>query len=197
MEIMLTAGMTFLLIMDPLGNVPLFLTSLRKTSPERRQWVILRECLIALLVMVVFVFAGKGLLTVLHIDEAALKAAGGVILMLIAIRMVFPTPEKSLNEPVTHEEPFIVPLAVPYVAGPSLLAMIVVFVSQDPDNVPWYLGGLVISWLVTTVTLYFSGFLQRVVGTRALVAVERLMGMILVLLSVQMMFEGTKAFFMA
>lgn len=197
MEIMLTAGMTFLLIMDPLGNVPLFLTSLRKTSHERRQWVILRECLIALLVMVVFVFAGKGLLTVLHIDEAALKAAGGVILMLIAIRMVFPTPEKSLKEPVTHEEPFIVPLAVPYVAGPSLLAMIVVFVSQDPDNVPWYLGGLVISWLVTTVTLYFSGFLQRVVGTRALVAVERLMGMILVLLSVQMMFEGTKAFFMA
>lgn len=197
MEIMLTAGMTFILIMDPLGNVPLFLTSLRKTRPERRQWVILRECLIALLVMIVFVFAGQALLTVLRIDESALKAAGGVILMLIAIRMVFPTPEKSLNEPVTHDEPFIVPLAVPYVAGPSLLAMIVVFVSQDPGNLPWYLGGLVISWVITTVVLYFSGFLQRVVGTRVLVAVERLMGMILVLLSVQMMFEGTRAFFMA
>lgn len=196
METVLTAAMTFLLIMDPLGNVPLFLTSLRKTAPERRQWVILRECLIALAVMIVFVFAGRGLLAVLHIDESALRAAGGVILLLIAIRMVFPTSEKSLKEPTTHDEPFIVPLAVPYVAGPSLLAMIIVFVSQDPHNLPWYIGGLLISWIITTVVLYFSGFLQRVVGTRVLVALERLMGMILVLMAVQMMFDGTKAFFM-
>lgn len=195
MAVMISAALTFLLVMDPLGNVPLFLASLRNTPAERRQWVILRECLIALAVMVTFLFLGKSLLTLLHIEEAALTAAGGVILLLIAIRMVFPTPEKNLSEPVTHDEPFIVPLAVPYVAGPSLLAVIVVFVSQDSGNWAWYLGGLVISWLITTVALYFSGFLQRVVGTRALVAVERLMGMILVLLAVQMMFDGTRAFF--
>lgn len=197
MEIMISAALTFLLVMDPLGNAPLFLTSLQRTAPERRQWVILRECLIALVVMISFLFLGQGLLELLHIDEPALTAAGGVILLLIAIRMVFPTPEKSLKEPTTHDEPFIVPLAVPYVAGPSLLAIIVVFVSQDAGNWPWYLGGLLISWAITTVTLYFSGFLQRVVGERALVATERLMGMILVLLAVQMMFEGTKAFFAA
>jgi MarC family membrane protein len=183
--------------MDPLGNVPLFLASLKDTAPERRQWVILRECLIALVVMVSFLFAGRGLLNLLHVDDAALKAAGGVILLLISIRMVFPTPERNLAEPVTHDEPFIVPLAVPYMAGPSLLAVIVVFVSQNPDKLPWYLGGLVASWAISTVVLYFAGFLQRVVGTRALVAVERLMGMILVLLAVQMMFEGTKDFFAA
>lgn len=197
MEIMISAALTFLLVMDPLGNAPLFLTSLQRTAPERRQWVILRECLIALVVMISFLFLGQGLLELLHIDEPALTAAGGVILLLIAIRMVFPTPEKSLKEPTTHDEPFIVQLAVPYVAGPSLLAIIVVFVSQDAGNWPWYLGGLLISWAITTVTLYFSGFLQRVVGERALVATERLMGMILVLLAVQMMFEGTKAFFAA
>ena len=196
MEIVISSAFTFLLVMDPLGNVPLFLTSLQSTRPERRQWVILRECLIALSVMVAFLFAGRSLLNLLHVEESALTAAGGVILLLIAIRMVFPTPERNLAEPVTHEEPFIVPLAVPYVAGPSLLAVIVVFVSQDSTNWYWYLGGLVISWLITTATLYFSGFLQRVVGTRALVAVERLMGMILVLLAVQMMFDGTKSFFM-
>lgn len=195
MEVLISSSLTFLLVMDALGNVPLFLTSLRKTKPERRQWVILRECLIALVVMVMFLFLGKTFLDLLHIDEPALTAAGGVILMLIAIRMVFPTPERNLEEPVTHDEPFIVPLAVPYVAGPSLLAMIVVLVSRDSGNWPWYLGGLVISWLITTAVLYFSGFLQRVVGTRALVAVERLMGMILVIFAVQMMFEGTKAFF--
>ncbi|HMS38308.1 MAG TPA: MarC family protein [Arachnia sp.] len=197
MEVMISAAFTFILVMDPLGNVPLFLASLKNTAPERRQWVILRECLIALVVMVSFLFAGRGLLNLLHVDDAALKAAGGVILLLISIRMVFPTPERNLAEPVTHDEPFIVPLAVPYMAGPSLLAVIVVFVSQNPDKLPWYLGGLVASWAISTVVLYFAGFLQRVVGTRALVAVERLMGMILVLLAVQMMFEGTKDFFAA
>ena len=197
MEVMISAAFTFILVMDPLGNVPLFLASLKNTAPERRQWVILRECLIALAVMISFLFAGRGLLNLLHVDDAALKAAGGVILLLISIRMVFPTPERNLTEPVTHDEPFIVPLAVPYMAGPSLLAVIVVFVSQSPESLPWYLGGLVASWAISTVVLYFSGFLQRVVGTRALVAVERLMGMVLVLLAVQMMFEGTKAFFAA
>ncbi|MFT3887980.1 MAG: MarC family protein [Arachnia sp.] len=195
MDVMISAAFTFLLVMDPLGNVPLFLTSLRNTAPERRQWVILRECLIALVVMVTFLFGGRALLNLLHVDEAALTAAGGVVLLLISIRMVFPTPERNLAEPTTHDEPFIVPLAVPYMAGPSLLAVIVVFVSQNPQHLPWYLGGLVASWLISTVVLYFSGFLQRVVGTRALVAVERLMGMLLVLLAVQMMFEGTRAFF--
>lgn len=197
MALMLSSFITFLLVMDPLGNAPLFLTSLKRTKPERRQWVILRECLIALAVMVAFLFLGQSMLGVLHIDDPALQAAGGVILLLISIRMVFPTSERNLAEPMTHDEPFIVPLAVPYIAGPSLLAVIVVLVSQNSANWPWFLGGLVLAWLVTAVTLYFSGFLQRVVGTRALVAVERLMGMILVIMAVQMMFDGTKAFFLA
>lgn len=197
MTLLVSSFVTFLLVMDPLGNVPLFLMSLRNTGPQRRQWVILRECLIALLVMVAFLLLGQGLLTLLRIDGAALQAAGGVILLLIAIRMVFPTAERNLAEPLTQDEPFIVPLAVPYIAGPSLLAVIVVLVSQDADNWQWYLGGLVLAWLVTAVTLYFSGFLHRVVGTRALVAVERLMGMILVIMAVQMTFDGTKAFFLA
>lgn len=195
MALLMSSALTFLLVMDPLGNVPLFLTSLRTTRPERRQWVILRECLIALGVMVAFLFAGQGLLSLLHVDGAALQAAGGVILMLISIRMVFPTPQHNLSEPHTHDEPFIVPLAVPYIAGPSLLAVIVVLVSQSPGDWPWYLGGLVSAWLITAVALYFSGFLQRVLGTRTLIATERLMGMLLVMVSVQMMFEGTKAFF--
>lgn len=195
MQLLLSSAFTFLLVMDPLGNVPLFLTALRRTKPERVQWVILRECLIALVVMVAFLFVGKRVLDLMHIDDAALTAAGGVILFLIAIRMVFPTPERNLTVATTHDEPFIVPLAVPYVAGPSLLAIITVLVSGSPSQWPWFLGGLVSAWGVTTVVLYFSGFLQRVMGTRVLLAVERLMGMILVILAVQMTFEGTKAFF--
>ncbi len=195
MSAMWAATITFILVMDPLGNVPLFLSALRNTAPERRQWVILRECLIALALMVAFLFLGKAMLDLLDIQNPALQAAGGVILLLIAIRMVFPTPERNLKEPTMHDEPFIVPLAVPYVAGPSLLAVITVLVSTDPGNMGWYLGALAISWVVTTVTLYFAGFLQRVVGERTLIAVERLMGMILVIMAVQMMFEGAKTFF--
>lgn len=197
MDVMLSSALTFLLVMDPLGNVPLFLSALRHTRPERRQWVILRECLIALALMVLFLFLGQGLLELLHIDRSALTAAGGVILLLIAIRMVFPTPERNLKESDLHEEPFIVPLAVPYVAGPSLLAVIVVLVSQSPTDWPWFLGGLVFSWALTTIALYFSGFLQRVVGDRVLIAVERLMGMILVIVAVQMTFDGIKDFFVS
>ncbi|HJE52528.1 MAG TPA: hypothetical protein K8V15_11245 [Tessaracoccus flavescens] len=191
----MSAAITFFLVMDGLGNVPLFLTSLRNTAPERRQWVILRECLIALLIMVTFLFAGGFLMDLLNIENSSLQAAGGVILLLIAIRMVFPTPERPLNEPLTHDEPLIVPLAVPYVAGPSLLAVEVVMVSQNPHLWPQYLGALIVAWLLTTAILYSSGFLRRVVGERALVAVERLMGMILVVLATQMLFEGTRSFF--
>lgn len=192
---MLSAALMFFLVMDPLGNVPLFLTALRNTQEERRQWVILRELLIALALMVAFLFAGQGLMQILSINNAALEAAGGVILMLIAIRMVFPTPEKNLREPHTDDEPFIVPLAVPYVAGPSLLAIEVVLISQNPDKWLTYLGAIALAWAVTAVILYLSGFLRRVVGDKTLIAMERLMGMLLVILAVQMMFEGTRAFF--
>nr|WP_255698202.1 MarC family protein [Tessaracoccus sp. ZS01] len=187
--------MTFFLVMDPLGNVPLFLTALRNTPEERRQWVILRELLIALAVMVAFLFAGRSLLDLLNIGNAALETAGGVILLLIAIRMVFPTAERNLREPHTDDEPFIVPLAVPYVAGPSLLAVEVVLISQNPADWPIFLGALILAWSVTAGILYLSGFLRRVVGDKTLIAIERLMGMILVILAVQMMLGGIKAFF--
>lgn len=193
---LLSAVIVFILVMDPFGNVPLFLTALRTTPPERRQWVILRECLIALVIMVMFLFGGGGLLDLLSIEPSALEAAGGVILLLIAIRMVFPTPHNNLQE-ATLGEPFIVPLAVPYLAGPSLLAILVVLMSRSPQDWPVFLGALVISWVMSTVVLYLSGFLHRVVGERTLVAIERLMGMILVILSVQMMFSGAKEFFLA
>lgn len=194
---LLAAFLIFFLIMDPFGNVPLFLAALRTTPPERRQWVILRECLIAFVVMVAFLFGGPALLDLLQIEGSALETAGGVILLLIAIRMVFPTPERNLREHGTAHmgEPFIVPLAVPYIAGPSLLAMEVVLISQNFDDWPVYLAALALSWAVTTVILYTSGFLLRVLGERTLVAVERLMGMILVILAIQMMLNGAKAFF--
>ncbi|XVX20404.1 MarC family protein [Actinomycetota bacterium] len=191
---LLTAATLLFMVMDPLGNVPLFLTALRSVAPERRQRIIARELLIALAVMLVFLFVGQSLLSVLHVSPEALTAAGGVILLLIAIRMIFPAPDHSLEEPII-DEPFIVPLAVPYSAGPSLLATEILMMSQEPDRWPVWLLAVVLAWLASSVILYFSGYLQRVLGERTLLAVERLMGMILVVVSMQMLLTGIKEFF--
>ena len=156
--------------------------------------VLVRELCIGLFVMLVFLFCGQGFMRLFHLEQSALSVAGGLILMLIALRMIFPTPEKNLAEPV-YEEPFIVPLAVPYLAGPSLLAMIVVMVSQNPDGIWLYLVGLIAAWTISSLILFFSDFLNRLVGEKVLTALERLMGMILVIIATQMTLEGIATFF--
>src|SRR5262245_65151333 len=128
---MTSAAVLLFLVMDPLGNIPFFLASLQQVDPVRQSRVVTRELVIAYGVMVVFLFAGQSLLGMLHISEPALTIAGGVILFLIALRMVFPSPEKSMQEDVDGE-PFIVPLAIPYVAGPSVLATELLLMSREP-----------------------------------------------------------------
>ncbi|MEL4503548.1 MarC family protein [Luteococcus sp. H138] len=183
------------LVMDPLGNIPFFMTSLKKVAKERRQWVIARELLIALVIMVAFLFAGQGLLSALQVSREALTAAGGIILMLIAVRMVFPSPETTLEEVSLAAEPFIVPLAIPYTAGPSLLATEILLMSQDPGRWMTWLGAVLAAWAMSAVILFMSGYLERILGERVLLALERLMGMILVLISTQMIFTGIREFF--
>lgn len=194
-ELVVSSAVVFVLIMDPLGNVPLFLTALRHTAPERRRRIVVRELLIALVVMLIFLFGGNAFMELFHVETPALAVAGGIILLLIALRMIFPTPERNLREASPDDEPFIVPLAVPYVAGPSLLAMEIVLVSGNPEALTSYLVGLVLAWLVTAVVLFFSHGLHRMLGEKVLVAVERLMGMVLVIVATQMGLEGIAAFF--
>jgi len=193
---LLSAATLLFLVMDPVGNVPMFLTALRKVAPARKQRVIVRELLIALAIMVAFLFAGQGMLAYLHVSKEALTTAGGVILLLIALKMIFPTPETTLEEPVAGDEPFIVPLAVPYTAGPSVLATEILLMSQDPGR--WYvwLGALLVAWTLSAGILYCSGFLERILGERVLTALERLMGMILVLVAVQQLLDGIQQFFL-
>lgn len=185
---------TLFLVMDPLGNIPLFLTALRPVDPKRRQFVILRELMIALAIMVIFLFLGGQFLNILHVTQPALSAAGGTILLIIAIRMMFPSPLTPIAERI-DDEPFIVPLAVPYTAGPSVLATEVIFINQAPHRWPALLGALVIAWLASAVILYASGHLHKILGEKTLTAIERLMGMILVIISMQMLLGGIKEFF--
>ncbi len=186
---MASAAILLFLVMDPLGNVPFFLASLRHVEPARARHVVIRELLIALVVLVAFLFTGRFVLDLLQISDPALTLAGGVILFLIALRMVFPTPEGSMQEDVDGE-PFIVPLAIPYVAGPSALATALLLMSREPDRWLDWLAALILAWLATAVIIYFASGLRHVLGEKGLIALTRLMGMVLVTVAIQMMLTG-------
>jgi len=186
-----SAALLLFLVMDPLGNVPFFLAALRPVEPGRVRRVIVRELLIALALLVPFLFVGRFILQLLRISEPALTLAGGVILFLIALRMVFPTPESSLQEEVDGE-PFIVPLAIPYVAGPSALATELLLMSREPQRWREWLVALLIAWTISSVIILFASNLRHVFGRKGLIAVERLMGMVLVTVAIQMLLSGIR-----
>ena len=189
-----SAACLLFLVMDPLGNVPFFLTALRTVKPARVQRVVVRELLIALGVLVFFLFVGRFILELLGISDPALTIAGGVTLFLIAVRMIFPTPESSMQESVDGE-PFIVPLAIPYVAGPSALATELLIMSREPDRWLDWLVALVLAWIVAAVIIIFASRLRHLLGPKGLIAVERLMGMVLVTVSIQMLLNGLRIAF--
>ena len=193
MTYFVSSALLLFLVMDPLGNIPLFLAATKSVPPKRRQHVIARELAIALVIMVLFFFVGSWFLTTLHITQPALSVGGGLILMFIAVKMVFPSSSGSINQEVP-DEPFIVPMAVPYMAGPSVLATEVILVHQSQGQWPILLGALGAAWLVGSVILYLAGRLERVLGDKALTAIERLMGMVLVLISAQMLLDGISSF---
>jgi len=189
---LISAALLLFLVMDPLGNIPLFLTALKNVAPERRLKVIVRELLIALLVMVIFLFSGQAFLSALHISEPALTATGGVILFLIALKMIFPQ-DISHHKP-TEEEPFIVPLAIPYIAGPSALATLLLIMNGEPERWLEWLAALALAWLASGAILMSAGPLAKVLKNRGLIAIERLMGMVLVAIAIQMLMNGIAQF---
>ena len=188
-----SAAMLLFLVMDPFGNIPLFLAALKGVDSGRRQKIIVRELLIALVLLVFFLFGGKYILSALQISESALSAAGGTVLLLIAVKMVFPAIRHSSAEEV-EGEPFVVPLAVPYVAGPSALASVLLIMNREPARWPEWLGALLIAWFASGLIILLSGVLSRVLGDKILIAIERLMGMILVAIAIQMIMTGIAKF---
>ena len=186
---LLSAAVLLFFVMDPLGNVPLFLAALRHVDPARVRPIILRELLIALAILIVFLFIGGFVLELLQVSPAALTAGGGVILLLIALRMIFPTSERLRREEA-REEPFVVPLAVPYTAGPGMLATELLFMEREPQRWPVWLGAVVLAWLASATILYFASNLRQLLGERGLTAIERLMGMLLVIVAVEMLMAG-------
>ncbi len=183
-----------LLVTDPFGNVPIFAGVLSKVSPQRRWRVVVRECAIAFFLLLVFMFFGRHFLAALQLSEVALRIGGGVILFLIAMRMVFPQPGGVLGDIESDSEPFIVPLAIPALAGPSALATVLLFSSNDITEVMIHVAALSSVAIVWLVVLLSADRLQNKLGPRVMMAFERLMGLILTAMAVEMLLAGIRAY---
>ena len=179
--------------MDPLGNIPLFLAALKSVRPERRRLVLVREIAIAYLVLVAAVLVGQHVLRFLGLEQETVSIGGGIVLFLIAVRMIFPG-EGSMAGDTPEGEPFIVPLAVPFVAGPSAVAAVLLLERSAPGHTAALLAAVTIAWALSGVILLSSTFFYRLLRERGLIAVERLMGMLLVMIAVQMFMNGVRDF---
>ncbi len=188
----MSAAILLFLVIDPFGNIPFFLSALKTVDPSRHTRVVVRELLVALGVLVLFLFAGPGIMRALQISEPSLTVGGGVILFLIALRMVIPSSPHL--EAAPPGEPFIVPLAIPYVAGPSALAAVLFITSREPSRRWEWLVAVVFAWAVSGLIIALASRLRHVLGDRGLLALERLMGMVLVAVAVQMLMTGFAQF---
>lgn len=187
-----TLSLILYLIMDPIGNVSTYLKLVQSLPPKRQYWIIAREMLIALAAMLICNEIGEFLFNMLHISETAIRLASGLILFLVALKILFPSidsPRSNLPE----GEPFITPLAIPFIAGPALLATIMLYAHLEPSQ-PLMISAILLAWLAAAITLFLSAPLKRILGTNGLIACERLMGMVLVLLAIERFLTGVQLF---
>lgn len=183
-----------LLVTDPFGNVPLFASALAHVPAERRGRVIVRECTIAFLLLLLFMFFGRHFLTALQLSDIALRIGGGVILFLIALRMVFPQPGGVFGDVESAHEPFIVPLAIPALAGPSALVTVLLFSSNSATETLLHVAVLSLVAVVWLIVLLSAERMQRALGPRVMTAFERLMGLILTAMAVEMLLAGIREY---
>ncbi|MDC1016245.1 MarC family protein [Candidatus Thioglobus sp.] len=190
----LAAIFLLIIIMDPIGNVPVFLSILKNIPLERRKKIIIRELIIAFAILLFFMFVGRFLLQILQIEQSSLGIAGGIILFIIAIRMIFPgtKPMFTHNE---ESEPLVVPLAIPMLAGPSAIAAVILFMAQEPSRWIEWIFVVFVASLISGIILLSSEALGSKLGNRALTAIERLMGIFLIMVSVDFVLDGIKQTF--
>jgi len=190
----LSATVLLILITDPLGNIPLFISALEGVRPGRRRFVITREVLIALALLLTFMLFGRGFLAVLHLTDESLSVAGGVILLLIAIDMVFPNRREKPGEHKLEGEPFIVPLAVPLISGPSAMATVLLLSTRNPGrSLEWSLA-ICLTMAVNYLVFLLAIRLQKCLGEEVIAAVPRLMGLVLTAMAVEMLLGGVASY---
>lgn len=190
----LTGIITLFLVMDAFGNMPIVAGLLDRVAPQRRRAVIARESVVALLLLLVFLLVGPKLLGLLGIDPPALRVAGGVVLLLIALKMLFPQKGGVMGDSDPDGEPLIVPIATPLIAGPSAIATVMLLHGDSAQALGQGVVTVIIAWSATALVLLLSPTLMQWMGHRLALALERLMGMLLTVVAVQMLMTGIRTF---
>jgi MarC family membrane protein len=192
-----SAAILMFLVIDPLGNIPLFSSILKEYDLKRRRRIIIRESIFSFLILLAFMLGGKAFLRGMHLTEWSMQIGGAIVLFLIAIRMIFPSEQGIMGIVSTEHEPFIVPLSIPGMAGPSSMATVMLLSAEAPERKGEWVAALAVVMTITAFILYSADWIQRKLGHSFTVALERLMGMILVAVSVQMLMNGLYAYYKA
>jgi len=188
-----TISFALFLLMDPIGNIPIYIAVLKKFDPKKQLKIIIRELIIALGVIILFTFMGEHLLKILNVGQETVRIAGGIILFMIALKMIFPSDSGSYGtEGVSKADPFIVPLAIPLIAGPSVLAAVIIYSNHQSSSV--LISAICIAWTVSAFILMISPLIKKILDERVITACERLMGLLLTLMAIQMFLEGVTLF---
>ncbi|ABM94978.1 MarC family protein [Methylibium sp. Pch-M] len=190
-----SAFVLLLLVLDPFGSLPIFISVLKGVPPERRTRVAVREVLIAFCVLLAFMFAGQGFLNLMHLSERSLEVAGGVILLIIAIRMIFTSGSQIYASDGGAREPFIFPLAVPLLAGPSAMATVLLLASRQPQQLMQWVGAVSAAMLVCGAVMLAADRIRKLLGHSMVSAIEKLMGLVLTAVAVEMILAGLKRYF--
>jgi len=190
-----SACVLLLLVLDPFGSLPIFISVMRSVDPARRRRVALREVAIAFAALALFMVAGQGFLSLMRLSERSLEVAGGVILLIIAIRMIFASGGEIYAADAGGREPFIFPLAVPLLAGPSAMATVLLLASRQPERIVAWLGALTVAMAVSGTVLLLADRLRKWLGASMVAAIEKLMGLVLTAVAVEMILAGLKRYF--
>ena len=190
-----SALVLLLLVLDPFGSLPIFISVMRGVDPARRARVALREVVIAFGVLLAFMFGGQSFLAVMHLSERSLEVAGGVILLIIAVRMIFASGGEIYAADGSQREPFIFPLAVPLLAGPSAMATVLLLASRQPERMLYWVGALTVAMTVSGVVLLGADRIRKILGSSMVSAIEKLMGLVLTAIAVEMVLAGLKRYF--
>lgn len=188
----LSIALIYFLVANPIGNSPTVLTLVKHYDFDRQKKILFRETMISLLIALFFQFFGELFLSLLKISDFTLTLTGGIVLFILALQMIFHKPEVE-GSATTKQEPFIVPIAIPLISGPGLMTMIMVTSREEANNFKISLA-ILIAWFGVTLVLVGAPYLQKLIGKRGMDAMEQVMGMILGLISMNMIVNGAQLF---
>ena len=191
----LSALVLLLLVLDPFGSLPIFISVMRNVQPQRRTRVALRESAIAFFVLLLFMATGSAFLELMRLSERSLEVAGGVILLIIAMKMVFASGGELYAGDGSTREPLIFPLAVPLLAGPSAMATVLLLASRQPDRLLHWVAALTVAMAVSAVVLLAADRIRKWIGHSMVSAIEKLMGLVLTAIAIEMILAGLKRYF--